>query len=124
VTHVDNVDDGKVYSRPTGGVTLEEGREHLFNKRMAKIATELATLLPEKNRAYGNAVRVVADMLKILYPNGVKPEDYLDFMLIVRDLDKTCRIARGDKTAFGESPWKDKAGYGIYGAAIAEEESL
>jgi len=34
----------------------------------------------------------------------------------VRTLDKVCRIAKGNKDAFGESPWRDIAGYGLLGA--------
>ena len=42
-------------------------------------------------------------------------------LAVVRIVDKLFRIAT-DKDAFGESPFKDIAGYGILGVANAEEK--
>jgi len=47
-----------------------------------------------------------------LYPNGVKPEQYVDLLVTVRIVDKLFRIANR-KDALGENPWQDIAGYGI-----------
>ena len=59
-------------------------------------------------------------LLKVLYPNGVQPEQYKDMLATVRIVDKLFRIAT-KKDAFGESPFKDIAGYGILGVASDEE---
>ena len=83
---------------------------------------ELGRLVDEKQAAYGDAIGGVEDILKILYPQGIKPEQYRDLLLIVRIEDKICRIARGVKTAFGESPFKDIAGYGLLGDKHGREE--
>tara|TARA_B100000131_G_scaffold87319_1_gene84182 strand:+ start:7575 stop:7880 length:306 start_codon:yes stop_codon:yes gene_type:complete len=92
-----------------------------------KIATDIGKLVKQKNIAYGDSFSHAADVLKILYPNGVKPEQYVDMLAITRVLDKLFRLATR-KNAFGESPWKDICGYSILGiandTATAEEVGL
>ncbi|MCL4439461.1 MAG: hypothetical protein M1609_02375 [Firmicutes bacterium] len=78
-------------------------------------------LVDEKQRAYGQAFQKIGQISKILYPSGVPVEKLDDFALVVRVLDKLCRIADGDKTAFGESPWRDVAGYGLLGYVESKE---
>ncbi|MFH2028638.1 MAG: hypothetical protein ABIJ08_05840, partial [Nanoarchaeota archaeon] len=70
------------------------------------IAIEIAKVVKEKNIAYGDSFVKSGEILNILYPDGVKPEQYGDMLAIVRVIDKMFRIAT-DKNAFGESPWKD-----------------
>lgn len=72
-------------------------------------------LVDEKQKAYGRAFQKVGQISQVLYPEGVPVEKMTDFTLVVRVLDKICRIAGGEKTAFGESPWRDIAGYGLLG---------
>ena len=43
-----------------------------------KTATDLGRLLNEKNRQYGNSYIIVPDILRILYPTGIKPDEYGD----------------------------------------------
>ena len=81
------------------------------------IGTEIGRLVDEKNRAYGDAFNKAGDFLKIIYPNGVKPEQYDDMLAIVRVFDKLMRVAH-QKEAFGENPWRDIAGYGILKSEI------
>lgn len=84
---------------------------------MGKLLGELTQM---KNTAYGDSFAKSGDILQILYPNGIKPEQYRDALAIVRVIDKLFRIATR-KDAFGESPWKDIAGYGILGAVSDEK---
>ena len=56
-----------------------------------------------------------------MYPKGIQPEQYKDMLAITRIADKLFRIAT-KKDAFGESPFKDIAGYGILGVANDQEE--
>ena len=81
-----------------------------------KIANELATLLKEKNEAYGNAFDKTTQILTLLYPNGIKVDQFKDVHVIVRMLDKLSRIAR-DNDPMGESPYMDIAGYSILALA-------
>lgn len=75
-------------------------------------AKELATLLEQKNQAYGDAFAKTTQILELLYPNGIQKEQYKDVHVIVRMLDKISRIAR-DNDPMGESPYQDIAGYSI-----------
>jgi hypothetical protein len=86
-----------------------------------KIARDIGKLVAEKNVAYGDSFARAGEIVKILYPNGVKPEQYTDFLAVTRVIDKLFRIA-SKKDAFGESPWGDIAGYGILGVAASKSE--
>lgn len=82
------------------------------------IGVQIGKLVTRKQAAYGDAVRRVAKILAILYPDGVRPDQYEDMLLITRIGDKLCRIAT-DRDALGESPWADITGYGILGVAMS-----
>ncbi len=85
-----------------------------------KIATEIATLLHEKNAAYGDAINKTADILTILFPNGINVEDYKRVLIMVRMVDKLCREA----TNSDEENWKDLCGYPMRMCAEYEAERL
>ncbi len=91
-----------------------------FYERIETIAAQMATLVKEKNAAYGNSFVDAGEFLKLMYPAGMKPSDYRDALLIVRVFDKLKRIATR-KDAFGESPWRDIIGYGLLAAAKDDE---
>lgn len=82
----------------------------------AELGYRIGELVSEKQAAYGDSFSRAGKVLEILYPDGVKPEQYDDMLCIVRILDKLFRIAT-DKDAMGESPYRDIAGYGLLGAA-------
>jgi hypothetical protein len=84
-----------------------------------RIANEIGELTEVKNKAYGDSVRKSGEVLRIFFPDGIKPDQYDDVMLITRMLDKVCRIAT-DKDALGESPYRDLAGYSIMGVVKDE----
>lgn len=88
---------------------------------LMRIAEEIGKLVAEKDRAYGSSFSHTGEFLKILFPDGIKPERYSDVGLLVRVFDKQMRIAHR-KGAFGESPWRDIGGYGICGQANQETE--
>ena len=88
--------------------------------KFEKIATEIGKLVDEKDKAYGSSFLKSEKILQILYPNGIEPEQYRDMLAITRIIDKLFRVATR-KEAFGESPFKDIAGYGILGVATDEE---
>jgi hypothetical protein len=83
-------------------------------KDYIKTATEIGKLVTEKQEAYGDSFSKSEEIIKILYPNGLKPENYRDLLTITRIIDKLFRIATR-KDAFGESPYRDIAGYGLLG---------
>ncbi len=86
--------------------------ETLNSEAILTVAQTLGTLVSQKNEAYGDAFSQAGDVIRVLYPDGVRPEQYVDLLVTVRILDKLFRIANR-KDAFGESPWQDIAGYGI-----------
>jgi hypothetical protein len=85
-----------------------------------KIATEIGSIVAKKNKAYGNSFAKSGTFLQLLYPDGIKPDQYDDALLLVRIFDKQMRIATAPD-AFGEDPYADIAGYGVLGAAINGE---
>lgn len=81
-----------------------------------EIGRSIGALVAEKNAAYGDSFARSGEILRILYPNGIQPEQYTDALGMIRLIDKMFRIATR-KSAFGESPWTDATGYGILGVA-------
>lgn len=77
-------------------------------------AKEIGALVAEKNAAYGDSFAKCGEFLRLLYPEGIRPAQYDDALALVRIFDKQMRIATR-KDAFGESPYRDIAGYGILG---------
>ncbi len=78
-----------------------------------KAGIAIGQLVDAKQRAYGDAFDKTGIILKTLYPDGIKPEQYDDLLAIVRILDKLFRIATHEKDPMGENPWRDVAGYGL-----------
>jgi len=78
------------------------------------LGIEVGELVQEKNEAYGDSFGKTPAVLKIMYPQGIRPDQYDDVLTQIRVLDKQFRIAT-DKDALGESPWMDVAGYGLLG---------
>ena len=89
--------------------------EAIINK-WDSIALEVATLVKAKNAAYGDSWNKSGEFLRLLYPNGVTPENYKNMLVLVRIFDKMMRIAT-DNDAFGEDPFKDVLGYCLLAAA-------
>ena len=83
-----------------------------MENKFLDIATELAILLKSKNEQYGSAYASAPEILKILYPDGVMPEDYSSLLYVTRVLDKLQRIATNNANDL-EDPFKDIAGYSI-----------
>jgi hypothetical protein len=86
-----------------------------------EIGRRIGALVDVKNKAYGSSFDACGEFLKLLYPNGIKPEQYIHALCLVRIFDKMMRIAT-DKDALGESPYQDIAGYAILGLRRIERE--
>lgn len=80
----------------------------------------VGSLVTEKNAAYGGAFFRAGEFLRLLYPDGIRPEQYADAICLVRIFDKQMRIAT-DRDALGESPYQDIAGYGLLGMALSQK---
>jgi len=84
-----------------------------------KIGIAIGKLVQEKNLAYGDSFGQASRILEVLYPDGIRPDQYLDALAITRVIDKLFRLAN-KKDAFDESPWRDICGYAILGVANDE----
>lgn len=89
----------------------------------AEIGRTIGALVDKKNKAYGSSFQHAGEIVKILYPDGIKPDQYQDMLYMVRVIDKLFRIAT-DKNAFGEDPAQDIAGYSILKAKVAGYENI
>jgi hypothetical protein len=84
-----------------------------------KLGLSIGNMVAEKQLAYGDSFGRAGQVLKILYPDGIILDQYDDMLAVVRIIDKLFRVAN-NKDAFGESPFRDIAGYGILGAFKSE----
>lgn len=87
-----------------------------------ELGSQVGNLVDEKQKAYGDSFNRSGDILRSLYPDGIKTEDYDDMLAIVRIVDKLFRVAtHGSKDPMKESPGRDIAGYGLLMARRHEE---
>lgn len=86
----------------------------LHDEFLAELVSEIAIIVDKSNQAYGNSTEKSAEMMAILWPDGIPPDRMHDARVMISVLDKLSRIAT-DKNAFGESPWRDAAGYCVLG---------
>jgi hypothetical protein len=79
-----------------------------------EIAKQVSEIVISKNALYGSSFEFSGAIIKVLYPDGVKPYQYTDFLAVVRIIDKLFRIAnRKPNNGETESPWLDVTGYGL-----------
>lgn len=86
--------------------------------RYADLGKEIGELVDQKNAAYGSAFDTVGEFLKLMYPTGILPEQYVDSLAIVRIFDKLKRIASIKNNTTKEQlvdAYSDIAGYGLLG---------
>lgn len=87
----------------------------------ADLGREIGELVEKKQAAYGDSFGRSGDVLRVLYPDGIKPEQFDDALAIVRIVDKLFRVVN-QRDAFGESPARDIVGYGLLMATRHEKE--
>jgi len=83
-----------------------------MEKSLEEIAVSLARLVEDKQAQYGDAFGKSEEILKVLYPNGVKVEDYRNLLTLTRIVDKLFRIATNNGND-KEDPWRDICGYSL-----------
>lgn len=86
-----------------------------------KLGQDIGKLVDDKQAAYGDSFATAPRILRELYPTGIRVDQYDDMLTLVRMIDKMTRISKGNKTAFGESPYRDIVGYGLLGARKDEQ---
>lgn len=83
-------------------------------------AREIGALVDRKQREYGDSWGKAAAILRALYPDGIKPDQYHDVLGVARVIDKLSRIANGNQGE--ENAWADLAGYGLLGTMDGRKE--
>ena len=91
-------------------------KKEVLSTKYEQLGISVGQLVDKKNAQYGDSVHKAGDILRILYPEGVKPEQYDDMLLMVRVLDKLSRIANGNQGE--ENAWQDVCGYGLLGIGV------
>ena len=76
------------------------------------VGAKIGATVDEKQIAYGDSFHRSGRVLEVLYPYGIKPNDYENLLYIVRVIDKLFRLATNNDP-HGESPARDIAGYSI-----------
>lgn len=74
------------------------------------MAQEIADVLVQKQKAYGSSFFSAGAALRLLFPNGIPPEQYEFVCFFTRSWDKMARRAVNNDP-FGENPMKDLNGY-------------
>lgn len=90
-------------------------------KTFNDISKEIADLVEAKQEAYGDSFGKSGQIMRILYPDGIKEAQLDDALTTVRIIDKLFRVAN-KKDAFGESPWRDINGYSLLAVKRDEEQ--
>ena len=76
------------------------------------LGRSVGELVAEKQKAYGDSFSKSHKILKVLYPDGIQQDQYMDVLTICRVVDKLFRLAT-DPTYGDESPWRDICGYSL-----------
>lgn len=95
-----------------------------MTKSFTELAKGIADLVTEKEKAYGSAFDKAGDFLRVLYPDGIKPDQYKDILCIIRVFDKLMRIATSYEGTEEKKvdAYSDLMGYGLLGLRASLEE--
>ena len=99
-----------------------KGDIHYLLDPYHNVAREVAELVIEKQKAYGDSFSRAGEVMKILYPDGISHSQMDEALCIIRVLDKLFRVATM-RDAFGESPWRDIIGYALLAEVRVEREA-
>ena len=73
-------------------------------------ALDIADLLNDKHLQYGDTFKETAVVLRRLYPDGIKPQQYSDVLYVLRIYENLVRALNMENSA---EPWRDIAGFAI-----------
>jgi hypothetical protein len=117
-------DSIKLFSLPSEEVAryIGEGAWVIVDnkKTYEEIGQSIGQLVDKKNKQYGDSFNKSGDILNVLYPNGVQPEQYRDLLAVTRIIDKLMRVANGNQGE--ENAWNDIGGYSILMSGGNENE--
>lgn len=94
-----------------------EADEHPF-------MTDLDLMVERKNESYGDSIGKSADILGIVCPGGIVPSIYHRAHILIRCLDKICRLFSPTiKEHEAIDAWRDLAGYAWKAIQLEEEHN-
>jgi len=97
--------------------------EHLKHQKIFfELGEKLGYTTAVKNDSYGDAFLQIVKIFEILYPDGISVEQYKNATLLVRVLDKICRISNGNANVFDEDAFLDLGGYSLIGMVDNKKE--
>ena len=99
----------------------DEELKQPLEQEYGQVGQDIGKLVGEKQLAYGDSFGRSGECLRQMFPSGVPVDRMDDVLTIARILDKLFRIAT-DPDAFGESPYRDIAGYSILGLVRHEKK--
>lgn len=79
------------------------------------IGESIGKMAAGKNVSYGDSYIRTTEFIRLVFPDGIKPEQYHLLAPIIRWWDKTNRLI-AKPNAYGESPRIDMVGYAILDA--------
>jgi hypothetical protein len=71
-----------------------------MTKDYENVGAHIGRLVDSKNKAYGDSFSKSDEVLKLLYPNGVKPGEYKTLLMVTRIIDKLFTIAQADEKQY------------------------
>ena len=74
-----------------------------------KLGSEVGRLVAEKQVAYGDSFGKSGGGMRILYPDGIGLDQLEDALVVIRIIDKLCRVAT-DRDTLGKNPFRDIGG--------------
>ena len=101
------------YSLDKAKQYISEGYWNVIPANYEETGKEIGKLVESKQQQYGDSFGKSGDFLKILYPDGIQPDQYKDMLAVVRIFDKQMRIANGNQG--DEDSYSDIVGYGLLG---------
>lgn len=82
------------------------------------LGIQLGEMLADKNERYGSAFMRVPEMLKLYFPDGIRPDQYGDVAMFIWIFEKKARIAACPVRGDVEDPYIDIAGFGVLGSYL------
>jgi len=77
------------------------------------LGRDIGKLVMDKQKAYGDSFSKAPQIMKVLYPNGISPDQMDSALTIVRIIDKLNRISTNKNDLMGENPFMDIVGYSL-----------
>lgn len=104
--------------REQQGLTVEDEdpAPYTVAGKYEALGKTIGALVDVKNQQYGDAFNQGGRILEVLYPLGIRPDQYRDMLGVIRIIDKLFRVANGKKG--NEDPWQDICGYGLLGTGL------